>query len=1319
MSLQGILYRQMKKYQHLRQKYPRFGYLSSKWEVKKDRLHLNWHFRLEGKKVKSIDFYPTASIPLPTIDNPKKITNQQSIIIDHLVFNLGLVEMLSYWKATASPEIVIQAGTLDKNQLNFWQKLLTYGMGEYFYLNQIPFWEKGFIKLSLQPLNLDQTFAQLQSPNERSGYNFSQPDRELAKQMSKSQELNNLIKNHDQERERDLRVEEGLQPDRELAKQVSKRQELNNLIKNHDQERERDLRVEEGLQPDRELAKPINEGQELDTLIKNHHQVNIFTLAINPTDAITQTVKLADLPLISVKRQLDPTLLKLNQQGFLNGHTPFSALVAFTSILVAQLYQLNQIALSNELSANEPTLLWHGHPINHQYSKSLQFETDFRKYIENLYQKIAISNQQNLPSSSTPSFLIPLGGGKDSIVTLQLIKQYIKNNLQPLNLSRSSTQMRNPNERSGYNFSQPDRKLVEQMSGRRELNKPTKNHNQERERDLRVEEGLQPDRELATQVSEGQKLGDIEKNPNYFSFLRPLYELEIAHLFSQVGKKYFYIFRSCNVGQKQGVWCGQCPKCLFAFTMIFPFIGQEKAQAIWGKNLFEDKNLLTTAYQLVGAKVDQTQNVKPFECVGTQLESLVAFWLASKWYQARQQKLPYILKQFQLQIFPQHQNLKQKAGEILSHFDKNHHLPKELELFLEKTTQNLNNRHFLLNLKSHTTKLKDSQGFKLDLSTQHDNTTPPTNPQLKTPHYVIFGLGREGISSFNFLVKQKIRLENIILIDDKPVNQLPKSWQKVIKKHNLTVTKSNQFITKTKKSSRQSLITPQTQFLIIKSPGIPPTHSLIRWAKKHQVPTTSNTEIFFKAVRSIKKNRPMIIGVTGTKGKSTTSTLIAHILKKAGYKVNLGGNLGTPPLDLIKDFKAENSAVALKLIKQHVENNLQPLNLSELVRGRGKISNHDRERERDLRVEEVIQPDRELVEQMSGRRELNRPTKNHTQERERDLRVEEVTQPDRELATQMSKKQELNNSVEVYNQENKQDLRVKKVSRPNQKPTNQISLDLRPIYVLELSSHQLADLNQSPDIAVWLNLYPEHLDYYQNINQYAQAKANIFKHQKSGDFLIYNADDPIVSQLAKQANSHLVPLTQKEADQINLNQTKLLGRHNQLNLLAAVKVVNLFHLNQKEALKLAHDFTPLPHRLELVTTTNQVTYINDSLATNPGATIKAIEAFSDKELILIVGGYDRGLDYKTLAQVIVNQPNIKAVITLPDTGKKIFKLIKNLQPTQLATYSVANLNEAVALAKKIAQPGNVVLLSPASASFNQFKDYRQRGEAFRQLVSVS
>jgi len=250
---------------------------------------------------------------------------------------------------------------------------------------------------------------------------------------------------------------------------------------------------------------------------------------------------------VEVHRTIDPVLLELNSKGFLNGHTPFSALLGFISVLSAVMTGKKYIALSNESSANESTV--RGTEVNHQYSKSMEFEEDFRHYVK--------------------TFITP----------------------------------------------------------------------------------------------------DIE----YFSFLRPLNELQIASLFAGF-PKYFDVFKSCNVGSKTDMWCGKCAKCLFTYLILSPFIPGDKLDSIFGKNLFQDEDLWPLLEELAGIAV-----TKPFDCIGTVDEVNAALQMTLNAFPDAD--LPVLLKLYKgSEIYSRYRNF--DTGSLLKGFNGNHCLPVYFETLL-------------------------------------------------------------------------------------------------------------------------------------------------------------------------------------------------------------------------------------------------------------------------------------------------------------------------------------------------------------------------------------------------------------------------------------------------------------------------------------------------------------------------------------------------------------------------------------------------------------------------------------------------------------
>ena len=412
----------LQKFNTLRKQYPVFVYDSYRYERYDD-----------GSLVLSFSFFVDEKIHY----NPKIYIKNHSLFADfyasgnwnklkNFVFAIGMIELLSYWKATCSPVVEVRAGGLDKAAVLFWKKLYFNGLGEFFYTNSIHVSMDEIVEI------VPHCFSDNKKPF------FG--------------------------------------------------------LKN-------------------ETIVPIGGGKDSVVTLEELRAVqSLIPLIINPREATLETIKVAGMGgnFLEIQRSIDPLLLELNAKGFLNGHTPFSAMLAFYSLLVGVLSGRKNIALSNESSANEATVI--GTEINHQYSKSYEFEADFRIFV----------------------------------------KRYLSDEL------------------------------------------------------------------------------------NYYSFLRPLSELQIAWLFSQY-PQYFSVFKSCNAGSKQDVWCCHCPKCLFTFIILSPFISPEKMQEIYGENLFEKPSLLHTLQELCGLTAE-----KPFECVGTIEEVCLALAQAVKKYE----NLPVLLQYF-------------------------------------------------------------------------------------------------------------------------------------------------------------------------------------------------------------------------------------------------------------------------------------------------------------------------------------------------------------------------------------------------------------------------------------------------------------------------------------------------------------------------------------------------------------------------------------------------------------------------------------------------------------------------------------------------
>ena len=285
-------------------------------------------------------------------------------------------------------------------------------------------------------------------------------------------------------------------------------------------------------------------------------------------------------------------------------------------------------------------------------------------------------------------------------------------------------------------------------------------------------------------------------------------------------------------------------------------------------------------------------------------------------------------------------------------------------------------------------------------------------------------------------------------------------------------------------------------------------------------------------------------------------------------------------------------------------------------------------------------------------------------------------------------------------------------NRPLLETLDEIKKD--DLVVLELSSfqlEQLARIKKSPDIAVITNLTPNHLDRHDTFGNYCAAKENIFRFQQAGAISIFNTDDTVTSQLYdKYCNSRTcIKFSVRDVPAPLAEVFKLPGRFNLSNLAAAVVVAKHFGLGDDKIKEATASFESLPHRLELVAEAASVRWYNDSISTTPESTIAAIGAFAGP-VILIAGGYDKGIDFTELGREITKK--CKAVFLLGATAKKI---AASIDSSLLDCKLTSSLAEAVESAEQAAQQGDIILLSPACASYDMFDNFEHRGEIFRQL----
>lgn len=450
-----------KQFKQYREMYKEFYYNSYLINQDEEAIHIEYEFEIPGLT----KFNPKLKI----LKKNLKLKNIETKYVQNMVFHIGLIELVSYWKSTCSPRVIIKCGYLNEEQIAWWKKLYFYGLGELFFTNNI-----------------------------------------------------------------ETNIEEFMQ--------------ITCL------EKENKLEYEEIQEQSEGYIIPIGGGKDsvvtLETLKVDRKKD--YCLIINPKPVTLECAKIAGFKnenILEVYRTIDKNLIELNQKGFINGHTPFSAMLAYVSYFIAYLLSKKYIALSNENSANESNVL--GKKINHQYSKSFEFECDFEKYAN----------------------------------------KYLK--------------------------------------------APVK----------------------------------------YFSFLRPLNELQIAKIFSRQ-EKYHLVFKSCNVGSKgkEWKWCCNCAKCLFAYTILSPYLYKEKLVKIFGEDMFENKELLKTFLELTG-----NGETKPFDCVGTFEEVNFAISKTIENLENKKEQLPYLLK-----YYKENYNLVDTKNDITKRYNEENNLTKEQNEILRK-----------------------------------------------------------------------------------------------------------------------------------------------------------------------------------------------------------------------------------------------------------------------------------------------------------------------------------------------------------------------------------------------------------------------------------------------------------------------------------------------------------------------------------------------------------------------------------------------------------------------------------------------------------
>ena len=303
--------------------------------------------------------------------------------------------------------------------------------------------------------------------------------------------------------------------------------------------------------------------------------------------------------------------------------------------------------------------------------------------------------------------------------------------------------------------------------------------------------------------------------------------------------------------------------------------------------------------------------------------------------------------------------------------------------------------------------------------------------------------------------------------------------------------------------------------------------------------------------------------------------------------------------------------------------------------------------------------------------------------------------------------------------------------------TKLTEMEPNDIVVLELSSFQLMNMNISPDIAVITNITPNHLNIHKDYQEYIDAKKCIFKNQKENGILILNYDNDITRECSKEANGKVIFFSSKTKldsgfivdDDIikecndgirkhilNTDEVILRGNHNFQNIATALAATKTL-VDTDVAVEAIKKFRPVEHRIEFVREIDGVKWYNDSASSSPTRTISGLNAFKEN-IILIAGGYDKNLEYEPLAKPVIDK--VSTLILIGQTAEKIYDVVKNESEKENKKININmcdTLEQTIEIAKKSAKKGDVVLFSPASASFDMFKNFADRGNKFKDLVN--
>lgn len=294
-------------------------------------------------------------------------------------------------------------------------------------------------------------------------------------------------------------------------------------------------------------------------------------------------------------------------------------------------------------------------------------------------------------------------------------------------------------------------------------------------------------------------------------------------------------------------------------------------------------------------------------------------------------------------------------------------------------------------------------------------------------------------------------------------------------------------------------------------------------------------------------------------------------------------------------------------------------------------------------------------------------------------------------------------------------------------------LTTKDIVVYEMSSFQLEDLTISPHISVVLMVTSEHLDHHDSTTSYVDAKANIAKHQTESDFVIYNTDFENSKTIASTSQGKKIAFSRHSKTdvyldsgiihvslnnskfEINAKDKKLLGDHNFDNIMAASTASLICGVNPQVIESVIKEFSGLPHRLSLVSEIDDIKFVDDSISTTPESTIAATKSFH-QPVILILGGSSKNSDFAPLAVEVNQSSNIKAVLLIGSTAHEIANIFNEYKISVPVIFPNGGMDSIFSELKKITLPGDVVLLSPACASFDQYKNYKDRGDQFTQMA---